>query len=581
MFITLQFPLFDYRFIKANPNRTARPDWTEPKKNDRVRYFGEIFDRTKPYLGPYDDEKKYCNARSVINLCGMGDEHFYKSLFTSPFQSRILFRRFQSDGKCMAKFEIGLNDNFEKKIAAQHADPATTAKAVYDHIKKYLLCPVRLKIGNKLSPYVPLADAGNDLKIAYYWATSKGKKSFNSKDIKYEVESCEPVLLIQLDKSKIDLSALDMEKIDIPGLFNQDVQLYYQYIPYRLGRKIYNLKAWIIGTADEYTANPLLPRDFDEYNETIRYLRINLLRIHVEIIMQKKLVEVFSNTNEAFKIKDAATRDRLYFYLHKIWLNLSNIKRNNQPQEKLVETAFRLDESYYGSAGMDEQIKLLEDYKEWLKNLQITPQNEQVRKYVENNTANLQNKQEAGAEETTVFISYTHADESTVVLLKQKLEKENIKVILDSASMQAGTNIDDFITASIKNSNATVSIVSAKSLTSGWVSIETVNTLSFKKFFTDKKFIPCYLDMDFFDNNFVLSAVEALDKKLADIEDLVKKYFEKKIDSRDLDDEKNRLYYLRTNLSGIVQRLKQILCIDMSPANIETNFPALLAAIKN
>ncbi len=96
-----------------------------------------------------------------------------------------------------------------------------------------------------------------------------------------------------------------------------------------------------------------------------------------------------------------------------------------------------------------------------------------------------------------------------------------------------------------------------------------------------KNLFPVTLTWIFFDNNFVLSAVEALDKKLADIEDLVKKCFEKKIDSRNLDDEKNRLYYLRTNLSGIVQRLKQILCIDMCPANIETNFPALLAAIKN
>jgi hypothetical protein len=76
MFITIQFPLFDYRYMKADPRRTEKLNWSDAGRNgnNRVRYFGEIFDRKTPYLGPWDDEKKYCNARSVINLCGLGDK---------------------------------------------------------------------------------------------------------------------------------------------------------------------------------------------------------------------------------------------------------------------------------------------------------------------------------------------------------------------------------------------------------------------------------------------------------------------------------------------------------------------------
>jgi len=578
MFITLQFPLFDYRFIKPNPNRTERPNWPEPGKNDRIRYFGEILDRTKPYLGPWDDEKKYCNIRSVLNLCGMDNENFFKMLFSDQSQSRILFRRFQSDGKCMAKFEIGINDHLEQTLLIKKADAATTAAAVYEQVQKYLLCPIRVKVGNKLQPFVPLAAAGDDLNSAYYWATSKGKKSFNEKDIKHESESCEPVLIIQLDISKLDTSKMQMEKVDMPGT---NVKLFYQYIPYRIGRKSYNLKTWIIGTGSTDSDTPLLPFDFDNYNQTIRYLRINLLRIHLEINLQKKLVATLSGSNEAYIIKDAATRDRVYFYLHKIWLNLSGINRNKQPQQQLVKTAFSLDQSYFGSVGIDEQINMLAEYKNWLMNLTVTTSNNQVIKYITDNTAGLQQKSAAEAETETVFISYNHADDDIAALIKNKLEEKNIKVILDSASMLAGTPIDSFIISSIKNCNAVLSIVSVNSLTSGWVSIETVNALSLKKFFSEKKFIPCYLDKDFFDNHFVLKAVDIIDTKLDEIEALSKIYAKKKINTSDLDDDKNRLHYLRSNLSNIVQHLKNNLCIDITPGKTTAGINALLVAIKN
>ena len=177
MFITLQFPLFDNRYLQHQSNRVERPKWPVPTEKEQVRYIGEIFNRNIPYLGPWDDEKKYCNAKSVINLCGTGNEHFYKLLFKSPAASRILFRRFQADGKCLSKFETGINDNFEDTVAGR--DAATTADAFTVHIKKILECPVRIKTGRKLSPFIPLANAGADLKHAYYWATIKGKKSFN------------------------------------------------------------------------------------------------------------------------------------------------------------------------------------------------------------------------------------------------------------------------------------------------------------------------------------------------------------------------------------------------------------------
>ena len=579
MFLTLQFPLFDYRYIKTDPNRIARPNWPEPAKHDRIRYFGEIFDRKTPYLGPWDDEKKYCNARSVLNLCGLKDQNYYKLLFNDAANSRILFRRFQSDGKCMAKFEIGLNDEFEYQLAGQKPDAAAVAKAVDEHILKYLLCMVKVKVGSKLEPYTPLIDAGNDLRSAYYWATNKGKKSFDLKEIKNDVESCEPVLLMQLDSSQIDISGIEMEKVDLPGLSDDGIALYCRYIPYKLGHKPYNLKTWVIVTKSNYGTLPLKPYEFDEFNETIRYMRINLLRIHVEVILQKKLVEALTGNNAAYAIKDSATRDRLYFYLHKIWLNLSGIKRNKLPQQQLVQTAFNLDSMYYGSAGLDDQMKILEDYKDWLKNLKVNADNEQVIKYVEENVAGLQQKKHETAGLKTIFISYNHADEIAANTLKQKLEAAKINVILDSASMQAGTSINQFITNSIKASNAIVSLVSTNSLSSGWVCIETVNTLVYKDFFPEQKLIPCALDKQFLENqDFVDDTMKMLEQKITNLK---KKIAERNGSTVDLDEKKNRLQFLHDSLPKIVLHLDTTFCIDMAAGKLETNFPLLLEAILN
>lgn len=581
MFLTLQFPLFDHRYMQPTPNRTERPNWPEPGGNDRLRYFGEIFNRTKPYLGPWDDEKKYCNARSVINLCGMGPGHFYKMLFKSPAQTRILFRRFQSDGKCMAKFELGLNDNFERSPALQQANAAAVAKALDEQIQQYLLCPVKIKIGNQLSHYTALADAGDELNSAYYWATQKGKKTFSLKDVQHQAESCEPVLLLQLDVSKIDVSGWQLQHVDVPGLLAEGMQLFCRYTPYRIGNRNYNLKTWVIATNNDHDKAAVMPGEFSAYNNTLRYLRINLLRIHVEIILQKKLLDVLSRASTATLLNDEATRNRLYQYLHKIWLNLSAIQRNKQPQQQLVQTAFTLDATHFASAGIDDQVALLADYKNWLQNMQPTFKNEQVKKYVAENAAELEQKKEAAATSLTVFISYNHADAVTAGALKKKLEENSIAVILDSASMPAGTKIEQFIKDSIKNSSATISIVSVHSLTSGWVSIETEKTLNFMDFFDDKKFIACYLDKEFFDITYVDKTSETIGERVKIIRALYKKYDKRNQPTTDLDAEKSRLLMLEKNLPHTVAYLRKIKCIDVRPEQFEASFPELLKALKN
>src|SRR3954469_15616747 len=246
MFITLQFPLFDRRYLLADTNRTEKPAWPTPMERDRIRYFGEIISRNKDnkkeYKGPWDDEKKYCNIRSVIDLCGTSQQHYYKQLHQSAFHSRIVFRRFQSDGKCLAKFEIGFNDEFEKTLDASVLNGQNLSDLLCSHIEKYLLCPVKIRIGNVLTQnFYPLINAGPHLVNAYYWATTKGKKSFSLKDVQNKVEYCEPAIFIQVDSECMNLEQ-EWQKIEIPELSKESIRLYHQLIPYTIGRNHYKLK---------------------------------------------------------------------------------------------------------------------------------------------------------------------------------------------------------------------------------------------------------------------------------------------------------------------------------------------------
>lgn len=579
MFLTLQIPLFDYRFFESAPQRTERPKWPEPGPKERIRYFGEVVDRNTRYVGPWDDEKKYCNAATVINFCGTGANHFYKSFYSKPNNARILFRRFQSDGRCLSKFEIGINDHLENLLTGAAGDNRDISTRIADHLGKYLLCPVKIKIGSRLSDFVPLIEAGNNLKDAYYWATTVGKKSFDPKDVKHRVENCEPLLLLQLQSDTIGSTELKAQQVDMPFTEHEGIKLFCRHIPYNVGRLRYQLKTWIIVTPSKKETAPVYAPDFRSYSQVLRYLRINLLRIHVETCMEKRLMETFSTTNEAYQVKDPQVRDRLYFYLHKILLNLSNIQRNSQPQDKLVEAAFRLDEYYYGSTGIEDRIKMLGDYQDWLSKLPVSPKNEQVKVYVQQNQAALMEQQKARPEEHIAFISYNHADEKKVKQLKDKLEASGITVILDSASMQAGTAIDDFITQSIRRADAIVSIVSKNSLTSGWVGVETINAMFIKKYFPEKKFIPCNIDSEFMEDDFDKYARSKISKRISFLKRKAIARAKKGERVNDFDDERKRLDDLEGALTDILKYLKSNLCIDIKGRNLAKNFHKVLEAI--
>ncbi len=188
---------------------------------------------------------------------------------------------------------------------------------------------------------------------------------------------------------------------------------------------------------------------------------------------------------------------------------------------------------------------------------------------------------ETHAKQKTVFISYNHHDSAIANRLKEKLAAANIKVIIDSERMQAGEDIKEFIEKSVSETDTTISLVSATSLLSAWVAMESINTFYHEKTNTKKKFIACFISDDFFKRNFTDEALDHIDGEVKEIQNLISARMEKNRSIRDLQNELTRNTELRNNMDEIVRRLRESLCIDIRDEKLESNFNKITEAVNS
>lgn len=185
---------------------------------------------------------------------------------------------------------------------------------------------------------------------------------------------------------------------------------------------------------------------------------------------------------------------------------------------------------------------------------------------------------QANSSTKKAFISYNHGDAETALKVKGFLDANTVDVIIDSEDMPAGMSIMEFIQASIKNCDAVVSIVSSKSLQSGWVGQESVASM-YAVWLADKKFIPVKLDNVAFDIDFQITAQETINKNIDELDAKIEKLRKLGGDPRAFDDDRNRLFELKNNLGQIIQRLKSVLMVDVTGDNFDASMRKVLDRI--
>lgn len=179
----------------------------------------------------------------------------------------------------------------------------------------------------------------------------------------------------------------------------------------------------------------------------------------------------------------------------------------------------------------------------------------------------------------TVFISYSHQDTAVANRLKARLESHGITVTIDSSALPAGGSIHSFIEASIRATDLTISIVSEQSLRSGWVVLETFTTFAAERSCGGTRFIAGYLDESFFAPTFRLEATQRIDAQIEEIDGLIPRYLEKKLDTVDLNNERTRLLRLRNGLGEVLERLKGTLSIDLRNGQFETSVDKIVQVL--
>lgn len=185
------------------------------------------------------------------------------------------------------------------------------------------------------------------------------------------------------------------------------------------------------------------------------------------------------------------------------------------------------------------------------------------------------------ASQTSVFISYSHADRPVMARLERALSERGIEVWTDLTKLAAGESIPDFIPRAIRKTGATLSIVSSASLLSDWVALETLHTFAAELFTSKRRFIAGYLDERFLNPAFRMDATTSLDQRLTELDRLAFLHRERQLDTQDLESQRGRLIRLRNGLGEILQRLRESLTVDLRGQEFENAVERICATIKS
>ena len=177
-----------------------------------------------------------------------------------------------------------------------------------------------------------------------------------------------------------------------------------------------------------------------------------------------------------------------------------------------------------------------------------------------------------------VFISYNHKDQEVALKIKDKLESFGIKVIIDVEAMGTGENISGFIAKCIKESGITLSLISANSLMSAWVAMETIWS-RYDETLRHRYFMPCNIDDSFFKIAFTDQALDVIDEKILEVSDTMAYRLTKGRGIEDLTGEHTRLKRLNVELPSIIGRLKNSLCVSLIDDHFDSGMEKVIKDI--
>ncbi|MEL6192131.1 MAG: TIR domain-containing protein [Bacteroidota bacterium] len=186
---------------------------------------------------------------------------------------------------------------------------------------------------------------------------------------------------------------------------------------------------------------------------------------------------------------------------------------------------------------------------------------------------------EKNAVVASIFISYNHKDRSISEKIKRTLESSGFTVVIDFESIQPGEDIYDFIKKSVRETDATLSIVSKNSLLSSWVALESMKSF-YAQEVIDRKFIPAYIDKSFLNNSFTDESLYAVQGEITEITERIETRLKKGWNFDDLNTDLKRYKDLEYNLPGIIDRIKTIASVDLTEKNYQQGIERIISSLR-
>jgi hypothetical protein len=325
MFAALQFPFTDVRyFLDAGTGRLAKPVWRVPRPDhDFIRAFGPLKRRLRGGLAEWPGEEHYCRATRALR-------------FDPPFRGPVNlgqvavericeFRRFLSDGRAVARVEVGVKLQRASRPKQPVRPPPLQlgAEECVALIASTLALPVQVPApGGKLA-HVPLVAADRPLALHYLRSTSARAEAGAVQP--WWLAPGDPLLLVEYLLNQ-DVATLPRHARHVRRLDDQGADLAH----YRFGAHGRSVAVWLLGY------NPAAAD-----RDLLRGLRLQLFRFHAEL---EAIKQVFRLVVEE-KIAPAGgsrASERLQEYLLKSTGLLAKDMRGGVPQSALLDVVQQL-----------------------------------------------------------------------------------------------------------------------------------------------------------------------------------------------------------------------------------------------
>jgi hypothetical protein len=317
MLYIIQYPLADLRsFIGEHSYKLDIPTWPLPIPVDEfVRGFGCVHKRKKGGVPAWGAENIYCNAKRSVRLIDLSSVRLGNTKRGLGIAPSCAFRRFFSDGELMCKLEMGFADS----------------KFIYDNkpllsiLRDFLYIKAIIPIKKPDTIVYPLIDLGKPLANFYLQSSTKSPQKHKNQLENWWVNAGEPIFLIE---------SIHQEAIDFPNnakivdIKQHKIKIAHLWIE-KDGKLI---KGWAVYSYDNSYNN----------RESVRNLRINLLRLHAEKECLKQTLRAIIKGHIKINIGEQ-TSEKVQAYLNRITRSILQPNRYNLPHNKILEMALNCD----------------------------------------------------------------------------------------------------------------------------------------------------------------------------------------------------------------------------------------------